>query len=95
MTILEFLLLLLIAGLVGGLAKSLTGYTHGGCIVAIVLGFVGALLGTWMAAALALPEPFVVRIGDRPFPILWSIIGASLFVALLSLLTRRNIQQVR
>jgi len=42
-----------------------------------------------MARQLNLAEPFVLDIGGQPFPILWSIIGAALFVALLHLLSRR------
>ena len=42
-----------------------------------------------MARQLNLAEPFVLDIGGQPFPILWSIIGAALFVALVHLLSRR------
>jgi uncharacterized membrane protein YeaQ/YmgE (transglycosylase-associated protein family) len=90
MTLLEFLLLLLIAGICGALGQALAGYSRGGCLVAIALGFIGALLGQWIASSLGLPEPFVVTIDARPFPIVWSILGSALFVALLSLLTRRK-----
>ena len=44
----------------------------------------------WIARALKLPEPLVVSIGRHPFPILWSIIGAALFVALIHLVSRRR-----
>lgn len=89
MSILEFLVLLIIAGLCGSLAQALAGYSHGGCLVSIALGFVGALLGTWLARQLGLPELITIQVGDKAFPIIWSIIGAALFAALLSLLTRR------
>ena len=88
MTLLEFVLLLLVAGICGSIAQSLAGYTHGGCLVSIALGFIGALLGVWLARLLGLPELFAIQFGGQPFPILWSIIGASIFVALLSLLSR-------
>jgi uncharacterized membrane protein YeaQ/YmgE (transglycosylase-associated protein family) len=88
-TILEFLLLLLIAGICGSLAQGLTGYSHGGCLVSIALGFIGAILGTWLARQAGLPELFNVQLGDKTFPIIWSIIGAALFSAVLSLITRR------
>ena len=87
---LEILLLLLIAGICGGIARSLVGYSHGGCLASIALGFIGALLGTWLQRLMQLPELFAVTIGDRSFPIIWSIIGATLFAAVLSLLTRRR-----
>ena len=88
MTIIEFLLLLLVAGICGSLAQAVAGYSHGGCLVAIALGFIGALLGTWLARALHLPEPLMIQVGDQGFPVVWSIIGAALFSALLSLFTR-------
>jgi uncharacterized membrane protein YeaQ/YmgE (transglycosylase-associated protein family) len=39
---------------------------------------------------MGLPEIFPVRIGTTSFPIIWSIIGSALFVAVVSLLTRRR-----
>ena len=59
-------------------------------MVSIVLGFIGAVLGTWMARASGLPELFTVQIGGEDFPIIWSIIGGALFAAVLGLLTRRR-----
>ncbi len=90
MSLLELLLLLLVAGVCGSVARSLAGGTRGGCLVSIVLGFIGALLGSWLARTAGLPEPLALRINGREFPILWSIIGAALFVAVLSLLSGRR-----
>jgi len=91
MSILEFILLLFIAGICGGLAQSLSGYSTGGCLATIVLGFIGALLGTWLARALGLPELFSIQIGGQPFPVIWSIIGGALFSAALGLFSSRSI----
>jgi len=88
MTFIELLLLLLVAGICGSLARAMVGYSHGGCLVSIALGFVGALLGSWLARAAGLPDFLTVQVGGQPFPIVWSIIGAALFSAVLSLLTR-------
>jgi len=88
MTILELLILLLVAGIIGSIGQSISGYTHGGCLSAIAVGFVGALLGTWMARQFKLPEILLVNIGGVAMPIVWAIIGATLFVALVSFLTR-------
>ena len=90
MTVLEFLILLIIAGICGSLAQALAGYSHGGCLVSIVLGLIGALLGTWLARLLGVGELLSIKIGDQPFPIIWSIVGAALFVGLLRLLSRRS-----
>ncbi|HEY8227498.1 MAG TPA: GlsB/YeaQ/YmgE family stress response membrane protein [Pyrinomonadaceae bacterium] len=90
MTLIDVLILLLVAGVCGALGQAIAGYSRGGCLVSIALGFVGALLGLWLARKMGLPELFNVRIGDTNFPIIWSIIGSALFVAVLSLLTRRS-----
>ena len=90
MTLIDVLLLLLIAGICGSLGQAIAGYSRGGCLVSIALGFVGALLGLWLARLMGLPELFPVRIGTTSFPIIWSIIGSALFVAVVALLTRRR-----
>jgi uncharacterized membrane protein YeaQ/YmgE (transglycosylase-associated protein family) len=90
MSLTSLLLLLLIAAVCGALGKAIAGSVRGGLIVSIVLGFIGALLGPWVARALKLPEPFMVNIGGQPFPVLWSIIGAALFVAIIHLVSRRR-----
>lgn len=88
MTIIEFLILLLIAGVCGALAQSLSGYSHGGCLVTIVVGFIGALLGTWLARITGLPEIFAITVAGQSFPIIWSIIGGALFCAVLGFFSR-------
>ena len=89
MTLFDLLILLLVAGLCGALGQAITGFSRGGCLVSIALGFVGAVVGMWLARTMGLPELFAVRIGTTSFPIVWSIIGAALFVALLHLISRR------
>jgi uncharacterized membrane protein YeaQ/YmgE (transglycosylase-associated protein family) len=86
----DLLILLLVAGICGGLGQAIAGYSHAGCLGSIALGFIGALLGMWIARAASLPELFSVNIGGGvTFPIVWSIIGSAIFVALLGLLRRR------
>jgi uncharacterized membrane protein YeaQ/YmgE (transglycosylase-associated protein family) len=91
MTLLDLLVLLLIAGICGALGQAITGFSRGGCLVSIALGFVGALLGMWLARQLGLPELFAVQIGTTSFPIIWSIIGSALFVAIIALISRRSV----
>ncbi len=82
MTLINLLILLLIAGLCGAIAQAITGYSRGGCLVSIAVGFIGALLGSWLSRLAGLPDLFVVR----GFPIIWSIVGAALFVAVISMI---------
>jgi uncharacterized membrane protein YeaQ/YmgE (transglycosylase-associated protein family) len=84
------LVLLIIAAICGALGRALAG-GGGGLITSIVIGFVGALIGPWVAHQLNLPEPLMVHVSGEAFPIVWSIIGAALFVALLHVLSRRRI----
>jgi uncharacterized membrane protein YeaQ/YmgE (transglycosylase-associated protein family) len=87
-SVVSLLLYLLIAAIAGGIARAIAGGTGGGCLVSIAVGFIGSLLGPVIARKLGLPEPFLIRIDGGPgFPFLWAIIGASLFVAVVVLLS--------
>jgi len=86
----DFLLLLLIAGICGSIGQAIAGFSRGGCIVSIVVGFIGALLGSWMSGQMGLPELFNIRIGDTNFPVIWSIIGSVVFVVIVGLLSPRK-----
>jgi uncharacterized membrane protein YeaQ/YmgE (transglycosylase-associated protein family) len=90
MTVVELLLLLVIAALAGALGQALAGFELGGCLISILLGFVGAYLGMWLARELDLPTLLVVEVGDEPFPFIWSIIGSAIVALVLGLLTSRR-----
>jgi uncharacterized membrane protein YeaQ/YmgE (transglycosylase-associated protein family) len=90
MTILDFIILLIVAALCGSIGMAISGSSRGGCLASIALGFIGALIGVWLAREMSLPELFTLDIGGVQFPIVWSIIGSALFVAVLSFLTRRS-----
>ena len=90
MTLTGLLILLLIAAVCGYVAKALVGSGRGGLIATIALGFIGTLIGPWLAGKLNLAEPFMLNVGGESFPMLWSIIGAALFIALLHLLSGRG-----
>jgi len=88
MTLLGFLVLLLIAAICGGIGQSLAGYSLGGCLVSIVVGFIGAYIGLWVAAKLGLPRIFEITIDGKPFPVVWAIIGSAIFTLIMALLRR-------
>jgi uncharacterized membrane protein YeaQ/YmgE (transglycosylase-associated protein family) len=90
MGIVDFLLLLVIAGICGSIAQTIVGFSKGGCLASIAVGFIGALIGPWIAHKLSLPEYFTIKIGGTDFPVIWAIIGAALFTAIISLLTPRR-----
>jgi uncharacterized membrane protein YeaQ/YmgE (transglycosylase-associated protein family) len=91
MSLVSLLLLLLIAAIAGTIGQALAGYSMGGCLLSIVVGFIGAVLGLWLARELGLPEPFPIRVGGETFPLLWSIVGSALFAAVIGLLSRQRI----
>jgi len=87
-TLPELLLFMLIAAVVGAIGTHLAG-SRAGVLLSMVVGFIGAILGPWLAHQLHLSEPLVIRVDGHPFGILWSIIGAALFVALIHLVGGR------
>lgn len=89
MSLLGLLLLLLIAAIAGSLGQALSGYSVGGCFMSIVVGFIGAVLGLWLARQLGMPEPFLITVGGEPFPLLWAVIGSALFSGVLGALGNR------
>ena len=91
LTLPALLVLIVIAAICGAVGKSLAGGGPGGLVASIALGFIGALLGMWIAGRIGLPELFALDIGGEHFPIIWSIIGSTIFVAVISLFTRRYV----
>ncbi len=83
------LVLILIAAVCGAIGSSLAGARRVGLLMAMTLGFIGAILGPLLARELHLREPLVICVSGHPFPVVWSIVGAALFVALLHLTYRR------
>jgi uncharacterized membrane protein YeaQ/YmgE (transglycosylase-associated protein family) len=88
MSLVEVVILLVIAGFCGSVGSGLSAHSSPGWLGSIALGFIGALLGAWLARQLHLPEVFSVRVGSKDFPVVWSIVGAALFSGVLSFLTR-------
>jgi uncharacterized membrane protein YeaQ/YmgE (transglycosylase-associated protein family) len=82
----EFLILIVIASIAGSVGASLAGRKGLGCLTSLALGFVGALLGRWLAEQLDLPLLWTIR----DFPVIWSVIGAALFVAVLNLISGKG-----
>ncbi len=83
------ILYVVIAAICGAVGRAIAGGIRGGLIVSIAVGFVGALLGPWVAVQMKLPEPFMLHMSGHSFPVLWSIIGAALFVAIIHFISRR------
>jgi uncharacterized membrane protein YeaQ/YmgE (transglycosylase-associated protein family) len=90
MTLTGLLILLLIAAVCGAIGRAIAGGTSGGCLVSTVLGFIGAWIGSGIARHFHLPEPFMLMVAGEHFPVVWSILGAALLVAVVHLISGRN-----
>ncbi len=92
MGLLELLILLVIAGICGAIAEWIVGFSPGGFIVSIIVGLIGAYLGSWIAGQIGLPSILPVaslgltaNLGLLNFDIVWSIIGSILLLLVISL----------
>jgi len=90
MSILETLILLAIAGIVGALAEFLIGFSLGGMLGAIIVGVLGALIGGWLARLLHLPAILHIQVGTGSIELVWATLGSILLVGLLSALRARR-----
>jgi uncharacterized membrane protein YeaQ/YmgE (transglycosylase-associated protein family) len=95
MTLIGFLFLLIIAAICGSVGQSLAGYDLGGCLVSIVVGFIGAYLGLWIAGKMGLPEIWAISIEGKPFPVVWAVIGSALFTIIVALIRRATLGRRR
>lgn len=88
MTLGGFIVLLIIAAVCGSIGQAIAGYSLGGCLISIVVGFIGALIGEWLSVKLALPALFVIHIQGEAFPIIWAIIGSVIFTLIIGLIRK-------
>ena len=71
-----------------------TTWTMGGfgfwdfVLLLLIAGVCGALVGMWRARLIGLSELLTINIHGTRFPILWSIIGSAVFVAVISFIAR-------
>jgi uncharacterized membrane protein YeaQ/YmgE (transglycosylase-associated protein family) len=82
----RLLLLLVLAAVIGSVGAAIAGQKRQGCLINIVIGFVGAVIGTWLAAQLHAPV-FLVLFG---VPVIWAVIGAALFMAVIGAIAGRR-----
>lgn len=85
MSLVGFIVLLLIAAVAGAIGQALVGFSRGGCLASIAVGFIGAYLGWWIAQSFHLPPFLVITVDGQAFPLVWAIIGSALFAGVLHL----------
>jgi len=86
----SFFVLLFVAAILGSIGAAIAGRESRGCLVNIVIGFIGALLGRWLSRVLEISDPWTLTIRDTEFPVVWTVAGSALFVAVISFLTRQR-----
>lgn len=91
MGLVELIILLVVAAVCGAVAQAVIGFSLGGFLVSAGIGLIGGVVGTWFARAVNLPEAFMVRIGGTAVPLLWTMIGSMVFVAIAAVLSRRRV----
>jgi len=84
--LLKILILIIIAFICGSIGAKLAGTKVKGCLANIALGFIGALIGSILSKKLEVRDIFYIK----EIPILWSIIGAAIFVAIMNLISGRS-----
>jgi uncharacterized membrane protein YeaQ/YmgE (transglycosylase-associated protein family) len=84
--ILRIFYYLVIAFVIGTLAQILTGYRKRALFTTLVLGFIGVVVGDKLAYTLRFPHIIPPIFG---ISIVWSILGAVVFILLYSLLRGR------
>ena len=89
MSAIDFILMILIAAGLGALAQRVLGLQRGGWLLTTFLGFLGVLLGRFLAWQLQFHEPLPVRIAQTSFPLVWSVVGGLVTTVLAAFLTRK------
>jgi uncharacterized membrane protein YeaQ/YmgE (transglycosylase-associated protein family) len=88
MNAIEFLLILLVAFVLGIIAQMTSGYSRGGFIVNLGFSFLGALAGFFGSSMLDAPVLYDLHLGVITFPIIYSVIGSVIFLAVIGLFLR-------
>jgi uncharacterized membrane protein YeaQ/YmgE (transglycosylase-associated protein family) len=84
----ELLLLAVVAIICGSIAQLTSGYSRGGLIVNLGLGFCGAFVGVYLARYFNAPKIINVKFGTSDFPVIYSLVGSVFSVALVGFLVK-------
>jgi uncharacterized membrane protein YeaQ/YmgE (transglycosylase-associated protein family) len=94
MTIVGLLLLLVVGAICGAIAESIVGWSAGGFLASAGVGFLGTLIGTWLARVLGLPSLLAVRIQTVTIEVVWAVLGAVILLTLVSVVRRSQYGRV-
>jgi uncharacterized membrane protein YeaQ/YmgE (transglycosylase-associated protein family) len=81
LTLEGLIVLIVIAAMCGVVGSALAGRGRAGLVASMTIGVIGGLVGPWVAREFHVAEPLLFSVSGQPFPVLWSIAGATLLVA--------------
>ncbi len=81
MNLIELLLTLLVAVACGTIAQVTSGYSRGGWIVNLGIGFLGALAGVVVSRLLNARVIYDLEVGAAHYPVIYAVIGSVFFLA--------------
>ena len=84
----DFIMIALVAIFCGSIGQLTSGYSRGGWVVNLGIGFAGALAGVFLSRTLNAPVIYNIAFKRIDFPIIYSLIGAALFLAAVGLLVK-------
>jgi uncharacterized membrane protein YeaQ/YmgE (transglycosylase-associated protein family) len=83
----QLLILLVIVGICGAIAEWIVGYNPGGLLLSVIVGVIGAYLGSWLGSLVPFLElPLTIVVGTVTFNLIWAIVGSILLLLLLYLM---------
>jgi hypothetical protein len=85
-----YLTLLLVAGACALGDQILRGFTRRGFLAASAVALFGTIMGWGLGAGMGLPEILALRVEGRPFPLLWSFLGALTLLGALDFVEKRS-----
>ena len=85
MDLLQLAILLVIAGICAAIAQWVVGFSPGGFLISIIIGVVGAYLGTSLATLVPIAPILPIHVGTVSFDLLWAVLGSLLLLLLLYL----------
>lgn len=90
MTLFGFLLLVVVGAVCGAVAELIVGYSPGGFLASVAIGFVGAWIGGYLAGILHFSPMFVVHIEGHALDVVWTVLGSIVLLLVVSLFRRRT-----
>lgn len=84
--LLELVIILIVAGICGGVAQALLGLGRSNFLFSIIIGVIGAYLGTLLAQQFGWSGILPLTIGNSSLDLGWAFLGSLLLVFVLSLL---------